>query len=167
MEAKARLQQILAALTGHQTVAAACAELEMSERHLHTLRHQVLQDAVRRLARSSASGPPAPSTGTPGRAGRDLVSGTSATAHRPPGGSDSRGDGPGHAATVPAVSQYQKKGRSPAGSSDRAATPRKTACEPLALVPASRDARPCEAPSRTRPAATLRATPGAEADYRN
>jgi hypothetical protein len=48
-QAKERLQRIVATLTGQQTVVEACGRLGLSERHFHTLRIQVLQEAGRWL----------------------------------------------------------------------------------------------------------------------
>jgi hypothetical protein len=47
--AKERLQRIVATLTAQQTVVEACGCLGLSERHFHTLRLQVLQEAGRWL----------------------------------------------------------------------------------------------------------------------
>ena len=45
-EARQRLELILDTLAGHQTLADAAGQLGLSDRHLHTLRMQLLQQAL-------------------------------------------------------------------------------------------------------------------------
>jgi len=57
-EARKRLEVILQTVAGHKSVAAASAELGLSESRFHVIREQALEAAAKRLERRSAGRPP-------------------------------------------------------------------------------------------------------------
>jgi hypothetical protein len=58
VEAKDRLEILLATLTGHKTIPQACQELRVSHSRFHELRSEVLQQAIKALEPRPRGRPP-------------------------------------------------------------------------------------------------------------